>query len=715
LSGKNKKLNKLIITISIKPKKLTMWFKKNYNLLLLSVLCYSSIHAQTGIGTATPNSMLDVRGSVSLNYRAFTSNTTITSADNVLVFTGTSATTITLPTAAGCTGRRYTIKNAATTPSLLTVATTPAETIDGMLYWILDEANEAVEVSSNGSNWLVRSQNVPGSSGVNWTQNGNLVSAPRYVGTTTNFDLPFITNNTEKMRLMSTGQLAVGTSALDATNPEKLLVDAGTTTSYNVISGKGSLNNYLQLNIQNRSSGNSASSDVVATADNGNETVNFIDMGINSSSFSNNTLAVLDGANNAYLYNAGNDFVIGNATTNKNLVLFTGGYNTLNERWKITGDGNTGIGATAPTEKLQTEGNIRLSGADKSIFFDSYYDPYAGIKSFTRTGEVNELMLFSGNDITGSYGADRIRLASQEIHFATAPARGSVNSGDPSSYYANTTNVPTRMFINSNGNVGIGSTTFNNTNPEALLVNAGNTSSYNVISGKGSYNNYLQLNIQNSSTGTNASSDIVATADNGNETTNFVNMGINSSTYAGTGITSGANNAYLYSTGNDFVIGNGTNSKNLIFYTTNGSGTSAQIMSITSAGLIPGANNTYTLGNSSKRNTAVWSVNGTIQTSDMRLKKNIRKLGYGLKELLQLNTISYNWIDDKSNRPCIGLMAQQVKKVIPEIVIGNEEKETLGVNYGELIPVLITALQELKQKTELLKLKAKQLNLIARQ
>lgn len=38
---------------------------------------------------------------------------------------------------------------------------------------------------------------------------------------------------------------------------------------------------YLQLNIQNRSAGNSASSDVVATADNGNESVNYVDLGIN--------------------------------------------------------------------------------------------------------------------------------------------------------------------------------------------------------------------------------------------------------------------------------------------------------------------------------------------------------------------------------------------------------------------------------------------------
>jgi Chaperone of endosialidase len=320
-------------------------------------------------------------------------------------------------------------------------------------------------------------------------------------------------------------------------------------------------------------------------------------------------------------------------------------------------------------------------------------------------------MLFSGNDVSGSYGADRIRLASQELYFATTPASAGINSGDASSFYANTTSVPTRMFINKNGNVAIGTTTFNATKPEQLLVDAGTTTSYNVISGKGSYNNYLQLNIQNNSSGTSASSDIVATADNGTETTNYVNLGINSSTYTGAGITAGANNAYLYTTGNNFTIGNSTNNKSLIFYTTV-SGTGTQRMSITNAGLIPAQNNTYPLGNTTKRNTAVWAVNGAIQTSDLRTKKNIHQLSYGLKEVLQLNPVSYNWKDETDKANKIGLIAQEVKKIIPEVVIGDAEKEKLGVNYAEMVVVLINAVQELKIKTDGLKKKAKELHLI---
>jgi len=95
-------------------------------------------------------------------------------------------------------------------------------------------------------------------------------------------------------------------------------------------------------------------------------------------------------------------------------------------------------------------------------------------------------------------------------------------------------------------------------NPEALYVFQPSPTSINVISGKGNLNNYLQLNIQNTNQGTNASSDVVATANNGNETTNYIDMGINSENY-NSGFVGDANDAYLYSTGNHLHIGNVSN------------------------------------------------------------------------------------------------------------------------------------------------------------
>jgi hypothetical protein len=80
--------------------------------------------------------------------------------------------------------------------------------------------------------------------------------------------------------------IAINENGVDATNPEALFVSQTSTSSFNVITGKGNLDNYLQLNIKNTNQGTNASSDVVATANNGNEFTNYIDMGINSENFS---------------------------------------------------------------------------------------------------------------------------------------------------------------------------------------------------------------------------------------------------------------------------------------------------------------------------------------------------------------------------------------------------------------------------------------------
>jgi len=121
-----------------------------------SVFC---TNAQVGIGTTSPNSTLDVRGSFSLNYRSFTSSATAASTDNTLAFTGTSAATLTLPDATACTGRSYSVKNlSATLPTpVLTITTTASQTIDGQVLWQLNQPNQIIYMVSNGTNWLITS------------------------------------------------------------------------------------------------------------------------------------------------------------------------------------------------------------------------------------------------------------------------------------------------------------------------------------------------------------------------------------------------------------------------------------------------------------------------------------------------------------------------------------------------------------------------------
>lgn len=132
-------------------------------------------------------------------------------------------------------------------------------------------------------------------------------------------------------------------------NPEALYVWQPSPTSFNVISGKGDINNYLQLNIQNTNQGANASSDVVATANNGNETINYVDMGINSQNYA----GVLGGPNDAYLYSTGVHLHIGNATPNQYVGFFAGG-DDVDANMKLVLDANN---------KHQITGSLEISGS----------------------------------------------------------------------------------------------------------------------------------------------------------------------------------------------------------------------------------------------------------------------------------------------------------------------------------------------------------------
>lgn len=145
----------------------------------------------------------------------------------------------------------------------------------------------------------------------------------------------------------------------------------------------------------------------------------------------------------------------------------------------------------------------------------------------------------------------------------------------------------------------------------------------------------------------------------------------------------------------------------------------------------PLVDNDTRLGGSSKRWTAVWATNGTIQTSDLRLKKDVVNLKYGLNELMKLSPISYKWksnnigktlIPEELQETKLGFSAQQLLEVLPEVVEthswypkdeeGNFERkpnENLGVRYAEITPVIVKAIQEQQEQIEFLKVTVEEL------
>ena len=142
----------------------------------------------------------------------------------------------------------------------------------------------------------------------------------------------------------------------------------------------------------------------------------------------------------------------------------------------------------------------------------------------------------------------------------------------------------------------------------------------------------------------------------------------------------------------------------------------------------PHINNTYDLGSSSFRWDTIYS-NNALNTSDERLKTDIDDLKVGLNEVLKLRPVSFRWkTGHKSKKKKHGLIAQEVERVIPELVSkpsdyfksymdndGNplvgealrEEKKEMeddyrGINYGSMVCMLINAVKELNEKISFL-------------
>jgi hypothetical protein len=91
-----------------------------------------------------------------------------------------------------------------------------------------------------------------------------------------------------------------------------------------------------------------------------------------------------------------------------------------------------------------------------------------------------------------------------------------------------------------------------------------------------------------------------------------------------------------------------------------------------------------------------WSQVSTIAPSDIRLKKNIKNLNYGLEEVMKLRPVSFYYKTDTTNtEPKIGFIAQEVEILVPEAVhIWKDSMQTRHMLYAEMVPVLTKAIQE---------------------
>jgi hypothetical protein len=97
-------------------------------------------------------------------------------------------------------------------------------------------------------------------------------------------------------------------------------------------------------------------------------------------------------------------------------------------------------------------------------------------------------------------------------------------------------------------------------------------------------------------------------------------------------------------------------------------------------------------------------ANGVLQaaTSDTTLKTNILPNKYGLKKVMDLETIKFNWKDKKSkgSQNEVGFNAQNLQKVIPEATYTIPSNGKLGIKDDAIIATLTKAIQEQQEMIE---------------
>lgn len=195
----------------------------------------------------------------------------------------------------------------------------------------------------------------------------------------------------------------------------------------------------------------------------------------------------------------------------------------------------------------------------------------------------------------------------------------------------------------------------------------------------------------------------------------------------------------------------------------NNTQTEMLVMNPVALAVSPGNDNTISSGNSGNRWSAIWSANGTIQTSDAREKTNIQDSQLGLSFINSLRPVSYTWISGGKERQIIedgelevtiepavsdengkeitpavtktekkwkevfvdrpgtrkhfGLIAQEVKAAIEASGVGDFAGHILtdkdnpdssqALRYDQFIAPLVKAVQELSAQVDLLKKQTK--------
>jgi hypothetical protein len=366
-----------------------------------------------------------------------------------------------------------------------------------------------------------------------------------------------------------------------------------------------------------------------------------------------------------------------------NAITFTGSLT-------ITPTGNVGIGTSSPSVKLHlsdtTNGFVGLRLEGSGSYAGTDWIIYASSLS---PSSADDFLGFYNNSTTDGATADyKFRL------FKTGVANFSGSVG------INTTIPSASLDVQTSS--GVGSSTASGL---SRFITAGTTTAISI----GQSNNVRKLDIGTYYISVTGEQLELNTASNQPiifNTNALERMRIGSTT-SQWDLMVGATSAYQGGTGRGSItingstqsiltLGVGGTNKAYIYH----EGTQMYIENSVSGGsltVISGGANGVILNSGATSWTAV---------SDERLKNINSNIESAVDKLNTLRTVNFSWKSDSTNKENLGLIAQDVEKVFPQVIDKSklpskpekeqiDETEYLGVRYQELVPVLVKAIQEL--------------------
>jgi hypothetical protein len=319
------------------------------------------------------------------------------------------------------------------------------------------------------------------------------------------------------------------------------------------------------------------------------------------------------------------------------------------ERMRITSAGNVGIGTSSPTAKLDVNGSV--NGAGNAQFTNAAYC-FVGATSNAVQGQLAA---------NGGSGTVDIRAVSN--HAVTI-----------------FTNNTERMRIDSSGNVIVGGTTAQGTAAGRgnITINGSSTSILSFSNG-GSLAGYV-LHDGTDLWVNNVGAGAQRFYTNGTERMRIASGGDLLVGTTDPGPSSGQG-VKLLPTGRVYSVITSSIADSYDLYNTTAA---AYRFYVDSAGTI-------------------FATSTTISAiSDIRLKENVRDLDAGLDTILALKPRRFDWKEGKGKdvKDDMGFIAQEVEEVLPALIGGwkageGEPEDLKSVKAGDLIPVLVKAIQEL--------------------